>query len=120
MNIVLWILQAFLAAHTVMGAVWKFSHSEKSVRSLSALPHGVWLGMSVFEFVCAVGLFLTAIAPLAVLAPLAAIGIAAEMLLLCVVHLLSGDKKYQHMMYWLVVAVISAFIAYGRFEFGPI
>lgn len=120
MNIVLWILQALLAVHTVMGAVWKLSHSEKSVRSLSAMPHAAWLGMSIFEFLCAAGLFLTAFAPLAILAPIAALGIAAEMLFLCVVHVLSGDKQHQHMLYWLVVAVLCAFVAYGRFEFGPL
>ena len=120
MNIVLWIIQVLLALHTVMGAVWKLSHSEKSVPSLSAMPHAAWLGMSVFEFLCAVGLFLTAFTPLAILAPLAAVGIAAEMLILCVVHILSGNKKHQHMVYWLVVAVVCAIVAYGRFSVGPV
>ena len=47
MNILLWILQILLALHTTMGAVWKFSNSEQTVHSLSAIPHGVWLTMSL-------------------------------------------------------------------------
>lgn len=48
MNIGLWILQVLLALHTVMGSVWKFSNSEQTVPSLSAIPHGIWLAMSAF------------------------------------------------------------------------
>ena len=49
MNIVLWIFQILLALHTVAGAVWKFTNSEQSVGSLKAIPHSVWMGLSVFE-----------------------------------------------------------------------
>lgn len=35
MNITLWILQALLALHTIMGAIWKFTNpAEKAVPSL--------------------------------------------------------------------------------------
>lgn len=119
MNIVLWVLQILLALHTVMGAVWKLSHSEQTVPSLSAIPRGVWRGMSVFELVCALGLIATAYAPLAVLAPFAAVGIALEMLFLCAVHLRSGATRHGQMIYWLVVAVLCAFIACGRFGILP-
>jgi hypothetical protein len=56
MNILLWVLQILIAAHTAIGAVWKFSNSEQTVPSLKAIPHQVWLGMSVFELLCSVGL----------------------------------------------------------------
>jgi hypothetical protein len=119
-SILLWVLQALLAAHTVMGAVWKFSNSEQAVPSLSAIPHGVWLAMSVIELLCAVALVLPAFyKPLAVLAPVAALCIAAEMLIFCAVHLSSGDPNYGPMIYWLVVAAICAFIAYGRLVLRP-
>jgi DoxX-like protein len=121
MNILLWILQILLALHTVMGAVWKFSHSaEQTMPSLKAIPHGVWLGMSVIELLCSLGLILPAFnKSLAVLAPIAAACIAAEMLLFCGLHLYSGDPNYGPMIYWLVVAAICAFIAYGRFVLKP-
>jgi len=116
MNILLWVLQVLLALHTVMGAVWKFSNSEQSVPSLSAIPHGVWLGLSGLEFLCALGLVLPALSPsLAWLAPAAAACIALEMLVFSGVHLASGGTEHGQMIYWLVVAVFCVAIAYGRF-----
>jgi hypothetical protein len=35
-------------------------------------------------------------------------------------HLYSGDANKGPMIYWLVVAGISAFIAYGRFALKPL
>jgi hypothetical protein len=121
MNVFLWILQILLALHTVAGAVWKFSNSEQTVPSLKAIPHGVWLAMSVFELLCSLGLILPAISkPLAILAPIAAACIAAEMLLFCGLHLYSREANHGEMIYWLVVAAVCAFIAYGRFVLKPL
>ena len=121
MNIFLWILQTLLAAHTAIGAVWKFSNPAQAVPSLSAIPNGVWLAMSVVELLCAAGLLLPAVhRPLAVLAPVAAVLIAAEMLLFCGLHIASGDPNFGPMIYWLVVAALCAFIAYGRFVLNPL
>jgi hypothetical protein len=121
MNILLWVLQILLALHTAMGAVWKFSHSaEETMPSLKAIPHGVWLAMSAFELLISLCLILPAVcSPLAILAPIAAICIAAEMLLFCGLHISSGDANRGPMIYWLVVAAICAFIAYGRFVLKP-
>src|SRR6478735_12140797 len=107
MNIFLWILQVLLAVHTVMGAVWKFSNSEQAVPSLSAIPPGVWLALSGFEVLCALGLLLPALSKsLGSLAAFAALGIAAEMLVFCGLHLFSGNAEHGQMIYWLVVAAI--------------
>ncbi len=120
MNILLWVLQILLALHTVVGAVWKWSNSEQTVPSLKAIPHGVWLAMSVFELLCSLGLILPAFNKrLAVVAPIAAACIAAEMLLFSGLHVYSRDANYSPMIYWLVVAAISAFIAYGRYVLKP-
>ncbi len=120
MNILLWLLQILLALHTIMGALWKVSNSEQTVPSLKAIPHGVWLGMSVFELLCSMCLILPAFyKPLAILAPIAAACIAAEMLLFSGLHVYSGEAEYGPMIYWLVVAAICAFIAYGRFVLKP-
>ena len=120
MNIILWVLQVLLALHTVTGAVWKFSNSEQTVPSLSAIPHGAWMALSIFEFICALGLLLPAMrASLAITAPLAALGIAAEMLFFCGVHLASGEGQQSQIIYWLVVAAVCAFIAYGRLVLKP-
>jgi DoxX-like family len=121
MNILSWVLQILLALHTIMGAVWKFSNSEQTVPSLKAIPHEVWLAMSVIELLCSLGLILPAFNKhLAILAPIAAACIAAEMLLFSGLHIFSGDANYSHMIYWLVVAALCAFIAYGRFALKPL
>jgi hypothetical protein len=121
MNIVLWILQIALALHTVIGAVWKFSHSEQTVPSLKAIPHGAWLALCGIELLCSVGLILPAFnRSLSTLVPIAATAIATEMLLFCGVHLRSGEAKHGEMIYWLIVAAVCAFTAYGRIRLKPL
>jgi hypothetical protein len=121
MNVLLWAFQALLALHTIAGAVWKFSNSEQTVPSLKAIPHGVWLSLSVVELLFAFGLILPAFyRPLAILAPIAALGVAAEMLLYTGFHIASGETNYGPVLYWLVVAAVCAFIAYGRFALRPL
>ncbi|MDQ6438209.1 DoxX family protein [Mesorhizobium sp. LHD-90] len=120
MNVLLWVLQILLALHTVTGAIWKFSNPAQTVPSLSAIPHGAWLAMSVLEVLCALGLVLPLFArSLAGLVPVAAGLIAAEMLLFCGLHIYSGDPNFGPMLYWLVVAALCAFIAYGRLVLRP-
>lgn len=120
MNIVLWILQGLLAAHTLMGAIWKLSNSEKTIPSLKAIPHGIWSSLSIIELLSAVGLVLPVLNKnLGFVTPIAALIIATEMLLFCVLHLSSKEGSNNEMIYWLVVAVICGFIAYGRFVLKP-
>lgn len=122
MNVLLWIFQILLALHTAMGAVWKFSHSvEQTMPSLSAIPGGVWLGMSVVELLCALALIVPAFNKrLAILAPVAAACIAVEMLIFSGLHLFPGTTDYAPVIYWLVVATLCGFIARGRFVRLPL
>ena len=121
MNIILWVIQVLLTLHTAIGAVWKFSNSEQVVPSLKAIPHGVWLAMSGLELLCSLGLVLPVFSKqLAILVPVAAACIAAEMLLFSGIHVYSGDVNYSPMIYWLVVAAVCVFIAYGRFVLRPL
>lgn len=117
MNIVLWVLQALLALHTAIGAVWKFSHSAaETMPSLSAIPNGIWQAMGALELLIAVALIAPAFSKsLAMSAPIAAIGIAVEMLLFTALHVQSGNAGKGPIAYWLVVAILSGVIAYGRF-----
>jgi len=121
LNILLWILQVLLSLHTLIGAVWKFSNSEQRVFTLKAIPHEVWLLMSVIEILCSLGLILPAFyTSLSFLAPISAVCIAAEMLLFSGLHIYSGSAKYGPMIYWLVVAGLCGFIAYGRYVLKPL
>lgn len=120
MHILLWVLQVLLALHTTMGAMWKLSNSEQTVPSLSAIPHGVWSALSVIELLCSLCLVAPALNKrFAILAPAAAAAIAVEMVLFCGVHLQSGAANHGPMMYWLAVAAVCAFIAYGRLVLRP-
>jgi len=116
MNIFLWILQILMALHTLMGAVWKFSNSvEKTMPSLKAIPNGMWLAMGGIEILASIALIIPLFyKPLAFVAPVAAICIAVEMLIFTALHYLSGDSTIGPIIYWIAVAVICAFIAYGR------
>ena len=121
MKILLWVLQILLALHTIMGAVWKFSNPEQTVESLNAIPHGIWMAMSVIELFCSLGLTVAVFnKSLGKLVPISAVVIGAEMLFFSVVHIHSGSTNYNQLIYWLVVAVVCAFIAYGRFVLRPI
>lgn len=115
MNILLWVLQILLALHTAMGALWKFSNSDKVVPSLRAISRRSWLVISVIELLLSLGLVCTAIPSLVLLTPLAAACVALEMLCFIGVHLYRGFGKVRGpMVYWLVVAVLAAFVTYGR------
>jgi hypothetical protein len=122
MNVLLWILQFLLALHTAAGGVWKFTNPvQTAVPSLAAIPQGVWVTLGVIELLAAIAFVL----PLfnkawALLIPAAAIFIVAEMLMISVVHLASGNKFNGQVIYWIVVAVVAAFIAYGRFSLRPL
>jgi hypothetical protein len=121
MNVVIWVLQVLLALHTATGAVWKFSNSAQSVPSLQALPHGVWLAMAVIELLCSLALLVPALYKrLSAFAALAAAFIAVEMLLYCGLHLASGNAAHGQLVYWLVVAALSALVAYARSALRPV
>jgi hypothetical protein len=121
MNILLWILQILLALHTIMGAVWKFSNSEQTVASLNIIPHGVWLTMGVIELLCSLILILVVFSKsLGKLVPIAVVYIAMEMLFFTALNIFSGKVNLSHIIYWLVVAAICSFIAYGRIVLKPL
>jgi predicted membrane protein len=121
MNVFLSALQILLALHTAVGAIWKSSNPEQTMPSLGAIPHGVWQGMIALELLCAIAL----IVPLfekrvAILTPIAAAFVAAEMLFFSGVHLASGSTSMGPVIYWLVVAAVCAFLVYGRLVLNPI
>ena len=121
MNPLLWTLQTLLALHTAMGAVWKTTNPEATVPSLSAIPHAGWIGLNVVEVLCVIGLLIPAVSKSAgKAAPIAALVIAAEMLLFCGVLLASGKGSAGELAYWLVVAAVCGFIAYGRLVLKPL
>jgi len=121
MNILFWVLQILLALHTLMGAIWKFSNSGQAVSTAHPLPHGLWLGMSVIEFLCVIGFILPVFSKsLGYLVPIAAMIIGVEMLFISGWNIFAGDMNGGQIIYWLVVAALCTFIAYGRLVLTPI
>lgn len=104
-----------------MGAVWKFGHSaEQTMPTLKVIAPGPWLALSGFEILCALALLLPAFhKPLGFLVPIAALAIAAEMLLFTGLHFASGSREFGPFVYWLIVALLCGFIAYGRSVLQP-
>jgi hypothetical protein len=118
MSMLLWVFQILLALHTMIGAIWKFSNSEQTVPSLRAIPHGLWMSMSVVELLCTLVLIIPASSKsLDALVPIAAACVGV--LFFSGVHIYSGDAIYEHLIYWLVVAALCAVIAYGKFVLKP-
>lgn len=124
MNLTLWILQILLALHTAMGAIWKFSASAgETAPSLQAISDGTWKGLSIIELLCSVALILplfSGVGSLVILAPIAAVVIAVEMLLFSGIHISAKEGENAQLIYWLVVAVICLCVAIGRFVISPI
>jgi len=121
MNIVLWILQALLAIHTVMGALWKFSHSEQAAPTLEKLPHTLWLGLIPIELLAGLALVVAAVhRPLSGWILVGVGVVIAEMLLFSIIHLASGATNHGPMAYWLIVAALAGFILYGRLALSPL
>ncbi len=121
MNALLWTVQVLLALHTLMGAGWKLANSERAVPALSAMPHALWVGLSPLELLCSLCLVLPFFnKSLAMLVPVAAMCIAAEMLLFAGVYFASGSKESGQLVYWIVVALVCAFVAYGRIGLAPL
>ncbi|MBT1062434.1 DoxX family protein [Bowmanella sp. Y26] len=121
MNILLWTLQILLAIHTAIGALWKFSNPAQGMPSLAAIPNTAWLGLGVIELLCCLGLIVPLLyKPGAMLAPLAALVIAASMLLFSMLHWLSGETNAGPLYYWLPLAALCLFISYGRLVLAPL
>lgn len=117
MKVFLWILQILLALHTVIGALWKLSNSEQGVPSLSAIPHELWLFMSILEIFCSIFLILPLFKKsFTILATIGASLIALEMISFCILQTISRIGESYQMVYWIVVAIVCLFIALHRFK----
>jgi uncharacterized membrane protein len=121
MNTLLWVLQALAAllygASGVM-KVFMFDKVSKDVPSFGALPRGAWMALGILELICMVGL----IVPGAFhwrpsLIVLAAAVLAVESLVFIGVHVKYGEIAPIIMS--VVLGLLMAFIAYGRFVLKP-
>ena len=118
MNIALWIVQALLALLFLFAGVMKFVMSIEEMTKQIPLPGWFLHFIGVCEVLGALGLilpWLTRIRP--GLTPLAAAGLVIIMIGATVVTLMIGDIAMA--LIPLVVGILCAFVAYGRWRLTP-
>jgi uncharacterized membrane protein YphA (DoxX/SURF4 family) len=119
MNVLLWVVQVLLALLSIGGGSYKVLAYEQFAKTppAAALPHGGWIALGVFEIIC--GLLL--IIPAFKMIPVAATALAIESIGLAVVYArYSTEFSAQNPLVWVIVmAVMAAFIAFGRFRTKP-
>ena len=121
MNVVLWIIAIVLAVGFLAAGLMKVARpKEQLVASGLAWTEDFSANtvkfIGVVEILGAVGLILPAALDIApILTPLAATGLAVTMILAVAVHI--RRKEYGPMIFPLVLLILSAIVAWGRF--GP-
>ncbi len=122
MNIVLWIVQVLLAIGFLMAGVMHGFQQERA-KAQFKWPADVSPGLLTFIGICeilgAVGLILPALTGvLPWLTPLAALGLAVIMLLAIGFHAMR--REYPNIVFNLILLVLAAFVAYGRWAIVPL
>lgn len=125
MNVLLWILQIGLALLCLAGGSYKVTSFNQLAKmpATAALPHGVWTGLGVFEMICAVLLIVpAAMKRMPGLTPGAAAALTVEELVLAAIFVrYSREFAATNPLVWAVaIAIVAAFVAYGRFVLRPI
>ncbi|MEU1275996.1 DoxX family protein [Streptomyces sp. NPDC005799] len=120
MNVVLWIVQAVLAAMFAMAGVTKSTRPKDELTEqlpwVADFSQGTVRFIGVVEFAAALGLILpgaTGIAP--VLTPLTATGLVVVMVLAAMTH--ARRKEPGAIAFNAVLLILAALVAWGRF--GP-
>ena len=128
MTIVLWILQVLLGLIFLMAGFLKASQSNEKIKE-SGGERMAWVDsltdqqvtiIGVLELLAGIGLILpmaTGILP--ILTPLAAVGLALTMIGAAALHIQRGDGS-QGIVMNIVLGLLAAFVAYGRFVLVPV
>lgn len=123
MNIVLWILQGFLALLYLAGGAFKTFNPGDVAKQVPAVPAGGWRVLGVVEMLGGVLLIVPAATGWAPsLTPLVAVVLAIETLGLAVLYATSSRKltASNPLVYAAVMGVGVALVAYGRYALAPL
>ena len=124
MNIVLWILQILLALQFVFhayifGVQYGQTRTRPGMAWMAQVPGGLRYLISICEVLGGIGLILPALTGiLPWLTPLAAALLALLMLLAAGFHL--PRREYPNIVFNLILFLMAAFVAYGRFVIAPL
>ena len=117
MNIVLWVVQGLLAVvSAVHGRAMLFPQKPQTdwMPYIHAIPPALRRFIGLAEVLAALGLILPQLINIWLwLTPLAATGLVVIMLLAIGFHILR--REYPNVVFNLVLLMMSAFVAYGRF-----
>ncbi len=115
MNILLWVLQILLGFYYLMGA--NFLAFKAPAPWLKLLPKSGWMALGLLQAFFALGLVLPgAVGIMPKLTAYAAVGVATETILVAVVL---TKPKPQGLLWVVIPAVLSLFVAYGRLVLVP-
>ena|ERR1700683_4468177 len=121
MNILLWALQIALACLCISGGIFqifKIEQLRKTVASMRALPRSLWAFLGAFGCLAGLGLILPgATHVLPVLTPISAAAVAVESVLISAFYVYYRD--FSPLSYSVAMAIIGAFISYGRIALKP-
>lgn len=123
MNVLLWVFQSVLALLCLSGGAYKVFSFDEVAGQMTALSRTGWAALGVFEFVCGVLLIVPAAFKwVPFLTPLAALALVLETLALSGLYArYSLNLTAANPLVWSVVmALVAAVIAYGRFALSPI
>ena len=122
MNALLWVLQIALALLYLSGGAYKAFSFDQVAAQLTALSHGAWRAIGIFEMLGGVLL----IVPGALkwkpgLTPIAAAVLALETFALAALYAqYSLQFAATNPLVWaLVMGLLAAFVAYGRYALRP-
>lgn len=121
MNTLLWVLQAVLALLCISGGafqIFKFEELQTTVAAMRELPRGLWAFLGALGCLEGVALILPGVLNvLPVATPIAAVAVAVQSLLISGFYVHYRD--HPPLPYVVVMAILGAFIAYGRFALSP-
>jgi uncharacterized membrane protein YphA (DoxX/SURF4 family) len=123
MNILLWVLQIALAFLYLSGGAYKTFKFDELANQMRAIPRGGWRALGVLEMLGAVLLVVPAATKwMPFLTPLAAAVLALETLALAGLYARYSMKlTAANPLPWsLVMGLLAAFVAYGRYALEPI
>ncbi len=119
MNVALWIVQALLAALFLFAGGMKLVLPLDKLTGPVAVPGAFLRFIGVVEVLGAIGLILPSLLRIRPgLTPLAAAGLVIIMIGATVIGFLSGEVMM--LLSPLVVGILAAFVAYGRWRVAPV
>lgn len=114
MNIVVSILQVLLGIWNIVGGVYMSTHYEELINTWasSSLPSFFWIILGIIQIVLSAMLLLSVVSRLRKLAPISAIGLTVIALFGLTVYI--SYSGFPGMLWGIIPAVLSAFVAYWR------